>query len=92
MFILYFDVLLNGQNTKNLIESAVFLGVNLFLKTSEWNKGYYLLGRGLTGMSGAKPQKFLKYDVLRSSKMSISASVFLFYKCFQIQFNDILHK
>ena len=42
----------------------------------EWMKQG--MGRDLTGMSRAQPQKFLKYDVLRSSKMSISACVFLF--------------
>ena len=50
----------------------------------EWMKQG--MGRDLTGVSRAQPQKFLKYDVLRSSKMSISACVFLFEKCFQIHF------
>ena len=46
MFILYSDILLKGRNKKNLIESAVFLGVNLFFKDEWTKKGILPAGEG----------------------------------------------
>ena len=94
MFILYFDILLKGQNNKKINVISCFLSCEIIDKDEWMKQGILPVEEGPYGVVWSKPQKCFKCDVIRSPKMSISASIFFFffYKWFQFQFNDILRK